>query len=212
MSPRIAEAVDPIFLRVFDLLDRIDAQDLVVVSEEFRLLEAVFADADRFMARNNIEWEHVKYAIATWIDEMLIQAYDWPGKEEYKKKRMEVRLFDTMNASFDFFKRAQRAADDLQPDAVEAFYLSAMMGFQGIYAEAEGTPGEGFPRDTQTWIDQFAKLVQDARQRTRPSEEVMRRGSDYLTATPGIDLRWAFWPWTLGAVLIGLNFLFFYWK
>ena len=69
MNPRFASAVDPIFLHVLRLLDRIGQGDSISPDDERERIENRFREAESQASDKN-GWELAKYALVAWIDEV----------------------------------------------------------------------------------------------------------------------------------------------
>jgi type VI secretion system protein ImpK len=93
MTPRFALAVDPIFLHVLDLLERINRGEQPNPQEE-RLRIRTLIDQGEALLGASEQWELAKYAIVSWIDEMLVDA-PWDGHEWWSNHVFEVEMFKT---------------------------------------------------------------------------------------------------------------------
>jgi type VI secretion system protein ImpK len=81
--------------------------------------------ADRFLG--------IRYALACWLDEVMIA--DTPWKNEWTDNTLEQALFATRERNWKFWYQAERAAREGRTDALEAFFLCAMLGFRGEYQD-----------------------------------------------------------------------------
>ena len=78
MTPNFAAAVDPIFLHVLGLLERIGQSDAPNPTEERAVINNWIRHAEAQLGQKQ-DWELAKYALVAWIDDVLIEA-PWTGK------------------------------------------------------------------------------------------------------------------------------------
>jgi len=81
--------------------------------------------ADRFLG--------IRYALVCWLDEVMIA--DTPWKVEWTEYKLEQTLYGTNDRNWQFWYQAERAAREGRMDALEAFFLCAMLGFRGEYQD-----------------------------------------------------------------------------
>jgi len=79
MNASFAKFVDPIFIYVIRLLERIEQHDEPDFQEVKSHIRSHFDRAERDIG-NTQEWELAKYAIAAWVDEVLIFS-EWEGSQ-----------------------------------------------------------------------------------------------------------------------------------
>jgi len=134
MREHLANLVYPVFqhgLRLQALLEQGDTPDLS--QEQARLRGLLKADSlegdppsdggDRFLG--------IRYALACWLDEILIlDSPDWV-KKWWREKRLEEALYSTNDRAWKFWVQAAIAEGRGQTDAVEVFFLGVMLGFRG---------------------------------------------------------------------------------
>ncbi|MEX0819537.1 MAG: DotU family type IV/VI secretion system protein, partial [Pirellulaceae bacterium] len=77
MTPKHSMAVDPLLLHVLNLLDRIANGDEPNEHEE-RVRVRALIDQGEAIVGTGQEWDLSKYALVSWIDEMLVDA-SWRG-------------------------------------------------------------------------------------------------------------------------------------
>jgi type VI secretion system protein ImpK len=133
MTPRFAEAVDPIFLYVVDLLDRIGASETLDPSEERMQIRSRIDRAESRLGQSP-DWELAKYALTAWIDEVLIEA-PWEGRRWWEEKSLEFDLFNTRDRFTEFYHNSTKAAELSKKDALEVYYVCVVLGFRGIYRD-----------------------------------------------------------------------------
>ena len=161
MTPKFALAVDPVFLHVLDLLDRIGRNESPSPQEERMRIGALIDQAEA-MAGGGQDWELAKYALASWIDEMLVEA-PWDGRDWWSNNVLEVQMFNTRLCNERFFVRAQEAATLVRRDALEVYYNCVVLGFRGLYSDRDLAdaiaPAHGLPPDLETWAKQAAMSI-----------------------------------------------------
>ena len=77
MTPKFAKAVDNVFLGVLDLLERIERNQSINVSDERTRIQKRIDNAEAQLGSTQ-DWQLAKYALVSWIDSMLIGA-PWDG-------------------------------------------------------------------------------------------------------------------------------------
>src|SRR3954453_6587013 len=117
MTPNFAQAVDPIFLYVLALLDRISRDAKPKRQEERARIRAIIDEAEARLGAG-AEWDLAKYAIVSWIDEMLVDA-PWDGREWWSNNVLEIELFHTRECNEKFYLKAQQASTGASKDALE---------------------------------------------------------------------------------------------
>lgn len=161
MTPEFSRAVDPAFLYVLGLLDRIGRGEQPAPEEERVRIVAVLDQAEAILGQSQ-EWLLAKYALVSWIDEVLLES-DWQGKDWWANNVLEVQLFNSRLCNELFYTKAQEASTLPNRDALEVFYLCVVLGFRGFYrdqqaAELLATP-RGFPPNLDSWARQVAMSI-----------------------------------------------------
>jgi type VI secretion system protein ImpK len=177
MTPQFAQAVDPIFLAMLDLLEQIGQnQPVSPQNERYRLVAAVdYAEA---AVGGGLEWELAKYALVSWIDELLVET-PWPGRDWWSNNVLEVHYFNTRLCNERFYTKAQEASGQPRRDALEVFYNCVILGFRGLYRDANLanslTASNGLPPDMLSWTKQTAMAIRLGQGRPplpRPRREI----------------------------------------
>lgn len=181
MTPQFARAVDPVFLYVLDLLERIGGEGAVsktVSAAEERSQIVRRIDQAGAMLGATAEWELARYAITSWIDEVLVEA-PWDGRDWWSNNVLEVELFNSRLCNEQFYLRAQQASGLPRRDALEVFYDCVVLGFRGLYRDPELaavlTRAHGLPADLEAWARQTAlgiHLGQGRPPLARPTREI----------------------------------------
>ncbi len=162
MTPEFAEAVDPVFLHVLGLLERIGHDEDPPAKEERARIRGWLDQAEARLGQRP-DWQLARYALVAWIDDVLIDA-PWQGRGWWKENALEVETFNTRLRNEQFYVRAKEASAMAKKDALEVFYLCVVLGFRGMYrdpaAAAVLAPPRDLPADLETWARQTAMEIQ----------------------------------------------------
>ena len=208
MTPTFAQAVDPIFLHVLRLLDQLQEHDHVPAPQEERFaLIAMFDRASATLGASD-EWNLAKYALASWIDELLLET-PWDGRDWWSNNVLEVELFGTRLCYNRFYIRAQEASASPQRDALEVFYNCVVLGFRGIYGDpamaAAWAPQQNLPPDLETWASQVVLAIRLGQVRPKLSD----RRAEIAGAPPLRTRSVLMWSGVLALVLVMCNVVVF---
>ncbi|MCO6453742.1 MAG: DotU family type IV/VI secretion system protein [Pirellulaceae bacterium] len=203
MTPRMAVAVDPIFLHVLDLQDRIAREEQPDPQEERHRIKALIDQAEAIMGASP-EWEHTKYAIVSWIDEVLVDT-NWNGQEWWSNNVLEMALFSTRLCHEQFYTRAQEASTFKTRDALEVFYVCVVLGFRGLYRDEQTAQifahDKNLPPDLDTWAKQTSMAIRLGQGRP----QLMGPGREISGAPPIRTKSYIVWPWLAAAMLLACN-------
>lgn len=161
MNPRFAQAIDPIFLYVLDILDQISGGTVGPPQEIRDHVRNLFHDADSHLEGRE-GWPLAKFALVAWIDDVLIEA-PWSGRDWWENNSLEFAFFKTRDRATEFFLKARQAAELHRRDALEVFYVSVVLGFRGLYNLSEGAflaDQLQLPPDIHQWARQVARSIQ----------------------------------------------------
>jgi type VI secretion system protein ImpK len=161
MTPQFSAAVDPIFLKVLALMDRVDKNEVTAPDWERQSLETLFREAEGQLT-DAAAWNLAKYALASWIDDLLISS-PWRGRDWWESNSLEFALFKTRDRATKFYVKAKEAAELPRRDALEVFYLCVILGFRGLYklGEAEIIAGQlNLPMTLAGWTRNTAAAIQ----------------------------------------------------
>lgn len=214
MTPRFAEAIDPILLHMFSLLERLEAGTAVSAAEEKRSLEILIQQADSRLSDQSGRWEPAKYALTSWIDEMLIDAHIWEGRGWWRENVLEWTLFNSRRCNDLYFINGNKVLNSDADDALQMIYVCVLLGFRGLYRDPKLSrviiDNNALPHDLNTWSDEFANAVRQARQRWNDATPAQVIERDVVTATPLWTKPQVVWPWLIAVMLAGLNVILFY--
>jgi type VI secretion system protein ImpK len=203
MTPKLAQAVDPIFLHVLNLLDRIaDNQQPSAPDEQMRI-RALLDQAEAIVGAGH-EWDLAKYALVSWIDEVLVDA-PWDGSDWWSNQVLEVELFKTRLCSEQFYVRAQEASTLSSRDALEVYYVCVILGFRGLYRDPHLAEmlveSLGLPADVETWAKQVSMSIRLGQGRP----PLATSGRELRTASPLRTKAAVVWPWVIAVMLLTCN-------
>ncbi len=211
MTPRFAEAIDPIFLRVFSLLERIDGGETISATAEKRDLENLIAEADKRLAGASENWELAKYALVSWIDEMLIDAHLWNGGDWWRDNVLEWSIFRSRRCNDLYYVNAKSALNANLDDAIQMIYVCVMLGFRGLYRDPRLNrmliDKYGLATDLENWAGQYAGAVEQARRRYSDAAEAQQCEREVIPAYPLWSRSQILWPWLSVMLLAGVLFL-----
>jgi type VI secretion system protein ImpK len=200
MSPKFAQSVDPIFLYVLALLERIGREAKLTAQEERLRIRALIDQAEAALGSGG-EWEMAKYAIVSWIDEMLVGS-PWVGRDWWSNNVMEIELYNTRQCNEQFFVKSREAANRTGRDALEVYYVCVILGFRGLYHDTATSEdiakAHGLPEKLIDWTRATAMSIRLGQGRpalAEPKREV-------LGAPPLRSRSIVVWPW-LTALLLG---------
>jgi type VI secretion system protein ImpK len=209
MTPNFAQAVDPIFMYVLALLDRISREAKPVPQEERARTRALIDEAEARLG-SGTEWELAKYALVSWIDEMLVDAY-WEGREWWSNNVLEIELFNSRECNEKFFLKAQQATTVAGRDALEVFYVCVILGFRGLYHDVEAgsviAPALNLPISVGEWARHAALSVRLGQGRDALSGPVTEvRGAPPLRSRASVV-----WPWLATTLSAAAAVLLYFW-
>jgi type VI secretion system protein ImpK len=207
MTPKFARVVDPIFLYTLELLERIARRDPVSPQEEQVRLRALIDQGDALFGAEP-EWDAAKYALVSWIDEVLVDT-PWDGQDWWSNNVLEVALFNSRLCNEKFYLRAAESSSLSRRDALEVYYVCAVLGFRGLYRDPEQAryliQSHSLPEDLDTWARQAALSIRLGQGRPPLS----RPGPEIAGAPPAQGKSQVVWPWLAVAMLVAWNVVYF---
>ena len=211
MTPRFADAVDPILIHVFALLERIDGGVEISPAEEKRTLEGLLQRADDRLQGHAENWELAKYALVSWIDEMLVDAHIWTGQDWWRDNVLEWSMFSSRRCNDLYYVNANTALNSDSDDALQLIYICVMLGFRGLYRDARLNrmliDKHALAADLPTWAAEYGNAVGQARQRWNDATAGQECERTVVTAAPLLKRARIVWPWLLVTILTGLLIL-----
>jgi len=161
MNPHFAAAVDPIFLKVLALMDRVEKNEVTSPDWERQSLETLFRESEANQS-DATGWNLAKYGLAAWIDDLLIST-PWSGRDWWESNSLEFALFKSRDRATKFFIKAKEAGESPRRDALEVFYLCVILGFRGLYELPEVAVIAGqlnLPTTIGAWTRNTAAAIQ----------------------------------------------------
>ncbi|HEX3726221.1 MAG TPA: DotU family type IV/VI secretion system protein [Pirellulales bacterium] len=205
MTPKFSEAVDPIYLHVLGLLDRIAAGESPAPEEERLRIRAWIDQAEGRLGQGP-DWQLARYALVAWIDELLIDV-SWAGREWWNENALEVELFNTRLANEQFYLRAKEASHLPGRDALEVFYVCVVLGFRGLYRDpmvaAVLTEPRGLPADLESWAKQTSLAIRLGQGRPALNDG----GTPGVGAPPLSGQSQVVWSSLVGAILAAFTLI-----
>jgi type VI secretion system protein ImpK len=191
MTPKFAQAVDPVILNVLALLDRIHRGEDPTAQDERLRIRGLLDQAEALVGAAQ-EWRLAKYALVSWIDEMLVDA-PWQGRDWWSNNVLEVEMFSTRQCYDQYFVRAKEASTLPQRDALEVYYICVVLGFRGLYRDPDFSrptiQALDLPPDVESWAKQAAMAV-----RLGQGRPTIRGQFRALRGAPPLQARyWALW-------------------
>jgi type VI secretion system protein ImpK len=207
MTPRHSLAVDPLLLHVLGLIDRLKEQRSPNPLDERARIRALLDQGEAIVGSGQ-EWELSKYALVSWIDEMLVES-EWEARDWWSNNVLEMELFRTRLCSEKFFLNAKEASTLARRDALEVYYVCVVLGFRGLYRDATLasmlSQRHGLPQDLGTWAKQTAMAIRLGQGRPAlagPEREIQG-------APPMKPKRAVVWPWLFAGMLAAWNVIYF---
>ena len=167
MTPEFSEMIDPVFLHVIDLLERIAQHRANSVMTERQQVRRRLDEA-RLKLGGRRESVLAGQALIYWIDEMLIMT-DWEGQDWWNNNKLETEILDDSNDRYRFFYRDAREAAGL-PDKSAVGSLLSVRG--------PGVPGP-LPRSRVRCFDVSPGNVATPADAGRMAQAGLRRHSAY---------------------------------
>ncbi len=212
MKPTFSKNIDPIFLHVLELLERIGSNESPDPGEERARIRARLDAAEQHVGQTE-EWQLTKYAIVAWVDEMLIDA-PWDGADWWREQPLEFEIFRSAVAFSGFYEKAEQASQLTRKDALEVFYICVVLGFRGMYKDP--TTAEGairsmdydLPATMEGWAKRYGVSIQVAQdvplidERVYPGEGAPWRDGKFLSVG----------SWSIAAMLAAALAAVIIWK
>lgn len=160
MTPEFAKAVDPVFLRVLRLQERIATGENPSPPDEAAHIRGFLDQAESVLGQSP-EWTLAKYGLVSWVDEMLVDP-EWEGGDWWKNNTLEQELFRSRQRFHEFYQRAKEAHSRGYFNALEVYYLCVVLGFRGLYAGLDSQhliEESELPANIEKWAHQTAMAI-----------------------------------------------------
>ncbi|MDA7923861.1 DotU family type IV/VI secretion system protein [Mariniblastus sp.] len=193
MTPKHSLTVDPVFLHVLNLLDRIEQGEDPNPQEEHVQIKTLLDQGEAIVGASE-EWELTKYAIVSWVDEVLLTS-SWAHRDWWGNNVLEVEFFNTRLCNEQFFVNAKAASQLSNRDALEVYYICVILGFRGLYQDATIASmlvaQHQLPSDLKAWKRQTAMSIRVGQ--GRPALSGL--GREIHGAPPLSQRSSVVWPW-----------------
>lgn len=172
MRPDFSKAVDPVFLYVLELLERVKSSDAPDWADERTRILGRLDHAEVILGQTD-EWKLAKYALIAWVDEMLTEPV-WDGAAKWRDNSLEFEAFGSAVRFTEFYVRGESAARLPKKDALEVFYLCVVLGFRGMYRNPEMAErgrqqvDVELPDTLEKWAKRYSEIVKSADDLSEP--------------------------------------------
>lgn len=202
-----------LFQGIFTAIVRIQSgkQPLADVETFRRRMKSALQETERdaIAARySNDDVSNAEFAVVALLDEAILSSKD-PGREEWRKKTLNVELFGEANAGEVFFDRLQalvrREESERLADLLEVYLLCLLLGFEGRFGGA--MRGESLVLAER--VRRRIEAIRGVDYQISPAIEFQEQPR--MAATPiqqGPDKRWLMWLGGIAASLIVLFLIF----
>ncbi len=204
-----------LFQGIFTAIVRIQSgkQPLADIEGFRRRMKSALQEAERDAITahySNDDVTNAEFAVVALLDEAILSSKD-PGRDEWRKKTLNVELFGEANAGEVFFDRLQtlvrREESQRMADLLEVYLLCLLLGFEGRFGgrdagRSAGARGACAPqglRPPAAWTIRFR----------RPSKWTTSRAPSLPLSAKGPDTQWL--KWVAGTV-VALLVLFVLYK
>ena len=113
------------------------------IDEQFRALETKARQAD--IPQEDVQ--QAKYAIAAFIDEMILTS-SWPLKESWADKPLQLAYFNDFSAGEELYNKIEVLRGAKKSSVLEVYYLCLALGFRGKYVDLQGMEKKKVLMDT----------------------------------------------------------------
>lgn len=205
MDARFATAVDPVFLFALHAIERLD-RGMHIDAEQLSFELQQRLESGDAMLGAETRWRLAKYALVSWIDEMLIN-HAWSGSKWWSNHVLEAKLFQSRLCSVRFYEFAQEAAALSERDALQVFYYCVVLGFRGIYGATgeinELATGQRLPATLELWRRAVDRQLLHASQNNSAASGEMSIMASISGAPPNVGrLRVVAWAVAATVLLI----------
>jgi len=113
------------------------------IDEQFRALETKARQAD--VPQEDVQ--QAKYAIAAFIDEMILTS-SWGLKDSWADKPLQLAYFKDFSAGEEFYNKVDQLRGEKKNAVLEVYYLCLALGFRGKYVDLQGMEKKKVLMDT----------------------------------------------------------------
>lgn len=145
--------------------------------------------------------EATKFALASYIDEMVLMA-DFPFHDEWEKYPLQLKYFGEHLAGVRFFERLNELLKDVerQGDLVELYYMCLLLGYKGRFRDY-----------FEDELVDVVRQVEEALRQVNRLRTVAQSPHWLLDDQPGLreETKWPKWLLGLGTGSLGVGILAF---
>lgn len=113
------------------------------IDEQFRALETKARQAD--IPADDVQ--QAKYAIAAFIDEMILTS-SWGLKDSWADKPLQLAYFNDFAAGEEFYNQIDALRGAKRNGVLEVYYLCLALGFRGKFVDLQGMEKKKVLMDT----------------------------------------------------------------
>jgi len=113
------------------------------IDEQFRALETKARQSD--VPQEDVQ--QAKYAIAAFIDEMILTS-SWGLKDSWADKPLQLAYFNDFSAGEEFYNKVDQLRGAKRNSVLEVYYLCLALGFRGKYVDLQGMEKKKVLMDT----------------------------------------------------------------
>ncbi len=113
------------------------------IDEQFRALETKARQAD--IPADDVQ--QAKYAIAAFIDEMILTS-SWGLKDSWADKPLQLAYFNEFAAGEELYNKIDTLRGAKRNSVLEVYYLCLALGFRGKYVDLQGMEKKKVLMDT----------------------------------------------------------------
>lgn len=103
------------------------------IDEQFRNLETRARQSD--VPQEDVQ--QAKYAIAAFIDEMILTS-NWSLKDSWADKPLQLTYFNDFSAGEEFYNKIETLRAGKKNAVLEVYYLCLALGFRGKFVDMQG--------------------------------------------------------------------------
>lgn len=126
------------------------------------------------------ELAEARYALVAFLDEQINKS-NWPGRNEWMGRPLQLELYREYTAGENFFKRMRALLQQGQfSPALEVYYLCLLLGFRGAYgASADTRTLSGFSESARQRVAQAWPSTAKLAPRAEPPDRLSARRTNH---------------------------------
>jgi len=126
------------------------------------------------------ELAEARYALVAFLDEQINKS-NWPGRNEWMGRPLQLELYSEYTAGENFFKRMRVLLQQGQfSPALEVYYLCLLLGFRGAYGASGDTRTlSGFSESARQRVTQAWPSTTKLSPRAEPPDRLSARRTSH---------------------------------